>query len=232
MTLLLVVAGAAVGAPLRYLTDRAMQGRYGSRLPWGTFTVNVAGSLVMGVLAGGATVGAVSDSAIALIGTGLCGALTTYSTRLRNPTPGRGRRRPLRCAQRRSQRCDRTQRGVSRLGVRCRDLGLTAGINTSCRASQHHPPTAPSDTPSCRSSVTGSTSTGRCGHHGQSWPLWTDRSTCRSTSTCCLPRGTAIPRPNELTFHEPVATHRGGPACNSYGARRTSGALIRHIVGA
>lgn len=80
MTLLLIALGAAVGAPLRYLTDRAVQTRHDSLFPWGTFTVNVVGSLILGVLAGGATAGAVPGSAIALLGTGLCGALTTYST--------------------------------------------------------------------------------------------------------------------------------------------------------
>lgn len=80
VTLLLVVVGAAVGGPLRYLTDRAMQSRQDSLLPWGTFIVNVVGSLILGVLAGGAAAGAVSGSSIALLGTGLCGALTTYST--------------------------------------------------------------------------------------------------------------------------------------------------------
>ncbi|MBM0234616.1 fluoride efflux transporter CrcB [Micromonospora sp. STR1_7] len=76
MTVLLIALGAAVGAPLRYLTDRAVQSRHGSAFPWGTFTVNVVGSLLLGALVGwpaGPTVGA-------LLGTGFCGALTTYST--------------------------------------------------------------------------------------------------------------------------------------------------------
>jgi CrcB protein len=77
---LLVIAGAAVGAPLRYLTDRTVQARHDSVFPWGTFTVNVVGCLVLGVLAGAVTEGAASPHAQLLIGTGLCGALTTYST--------------------------------------------------------------------------------------------------------------------------------------------------------
>lgn len=80
MNWLLVVLGGAVGAPLRYLTDRAVQARHGAGLPyvfpWGTFTVNAAGSLLLGVLTGAT----VSAPVHALLGTGLCGALTTYST--------------------------------------------------------------------------------------------------------------------------------------------------------
>jgi CrcB protein len=73
---LLMIAGAAIGAPLRYLTDRAVQARHTSVFPWGTFVVNASGSMVLGVLAGAS----VSSGTYALLGTGLCGALTTYST--------------------------------------------------------------------------------------------------------------------------------------------------------
>jgi CrcB protein len=76
MTVLLVALGAAVGAPLRYLTDRLVQARLGGRFPWGTMAVNVAGSLLLGFLAGLPATHAWS----ALLGTGFCGALTTYST--------------------------------------------------------------------------------------------------------------------------------------------------------
>ena len=76
MTVLLVVLGAAVGAPLRYLTDQLMRARWGDGFPWGTLTVNVTGSLVLGFL-----IELPADAAwTALLGTGFCGALTTYST--------------------------------------------------------------------------------------------------------------------------------------------------------
>ncbi|MFD9358961.1 fluoride efflux transporter CrcB [Streptomyces sp. NPDC060031] len=80
MNWLLVALGAAVGAPLRYLTDRAVQARHDSAFPWGTFVVNAAACLVLGVLSGAALSGAGSSRLNLLLGTGLCGALSTYST--------------------------------------------------------------------------------------------------------------------------------------------------------
>lgn len=78
MTALLVFLGGMVGAALRYLTDRFVGARAGRAFPWGTLTVNVVGCAVLGALTGIGT--SVPDPVIALIGTGLCGALTTYST--------------------------------------------------------------------------------------------------------------------------------------------------------
>lgn len=78
MTYLWVAIGAAIGAPLRYLTDRFVTARIGSRLPWGTFTVNVVGSLILGLVAGAGLAG--DDPWQLVLGTGFCGALTTYST--------------------------------------------------------------------------------------------------------------------------------------------------------
>ncbi|MGB8385986.1 MAG: CrcB family protein, partial [Dermatophilaceae bacterium] len=73
--LLMVMAGAAIGAPARFLTDRAIQGRHDSLFPWGTFTVNVIGSFVLGAITG-----RVPAQVQLLVGAGFCGGLTTYST--------------------------------------------------------------------------------------------------------------------------------------------------------
>jgi CrcB protein len=76
MIVLLAAAGAAIGAPARYLTDRALQSRHDSVFPWGTFLVNVAGSALLGFLA--ALAG--HPGAAVIAGTAFCGAFTTFST--------------------------------------------------------------------------------------------------------------------------------------------------------
>jgi fluoride exporter len=73
---LLVAVGGIVGAPLRYLVDRVIQARHDTLFPWGTLTVNVAGSLIFGFLSAVPAPEALQLAA----GVGFCGALTTYST--------------------------------------------------------------------------------------------------------------------------------------------------------
>jgi CrcB protein len=80
MRFLLVALGGAVGAPLRYLIDRTVQAHHDTTFPWGTFAANVSGSMILGTLTGGAMAAAASQDVQLLLGTGFCGALTTYST--------------------------------------------------------------------------------------------------------------------------------------------------------
>jgi fluoride exporter len=72
VTGLYVALGAAVGAPLRYLSGHLLDHH---RLPWGTVLVNLAGSFLLGLF----SALALTEHQLAFLGVGFCGALTTYS---------------------------------------------------------------------------------------------------------------------------------------------------------
>jgi CrcB protein len=85
---LLVAAGGALGAWLRFATARAWATAIGpiaaSAFPWSTLTVNVAGSLAMGLLAGwlarhGGEGSVHPESWRLLLGVGVLGGYTTFS---------------------------------------------------------------------------------------------------------------------------------------------------------
>jgi CrcB protein len=78
VTVLLVFLGGTLGAPARYLIDRQVQSRHESLFPWGTLTVNLIGCLILGFLAGAAH--SLPKETMTFVGTGFCGALTTFST--------------------------------------------------------------------------------------------------------------------------------------------------------
>jgi fluoride exporter len=80
VTVLLVLVGGMLGAPARYLADRAIQARHDSVFPYGTFAVNVAGSALLGFLLGAQRHLGLETSVVLLLGTGFCGGLTTFST--------------------------------------------------------------------------------------------------------------------------------------------------------
>lgn len=80
MTALLVLLGGALGAPARYLVDRAVQARHRSAFPWGTWVVNVLGSFLLGVTIAAVVTAGLPPAVTAVAGSGFCGALTTYAT--------------------------------------------------------------------------------------------------------------------------------------------------------
>ncbi|HET6794825.1 MAG TPA: fluoride efflux transporter CrcB [Acidimicrobiales bacterium] len=75
-----VVAAGAVGAPCRYLVDSWVTDRTAGSFPWGTLAVNLSGSVVLGFLTGLVLFHAFSDAPRLVVGTGFCGAYTTFST--------------------------------------------------------------------------------------------------------------------------------------------------------
>ena len=75
-----VALAAAVGALARYLIDRAIQQRHTSVLPWGTFTINVTGALLFGLVTGLQLHHGLSHNMLTILGTGLLGGYTTWST--------------------------------------------------------------------------------------------------------------------------------------------------------
>lgn len=80
MEWILVLAGGAIGAPVRYVIGEATAARGRSSFHWGTFIANTSASLILGFLAEAGTEGALGVSGQALLSTGFCGALSTWST--------------------------------------------------------------------------------------------------------------------------------------------------------
>lgn len=77
---ILVGITGALGALARFLVDGAVQDRTSGVLPLGTFTVNVIGSFVLGMLTGLVLFHGLAHDALAVAGTGFCGGFTTWST--------------------------------------------------------------------------------------------------------------------------------------------------------
>jgi CrcB protein len=78
-SLLLVMAGGAVGTAGRFLTGRAMTAALGPDWPWGTLTVNLVGGLLMGLLVGSLARSGAGESWRLLLGVGVLGGFTTFS---------------------------------------------------------------------------------------------------------------------------------------------------------
>lgn len=74
-----VALAGGVGAAVRLVVDGAVRSVTTRRLPLGTMVINVTGSLALGVLAGLALGGSVTDEWMLIIGTGFLGGYTTFS---------------------------------------------------------------------------------------------------------------------------------------------------------
>ena len=75
----LVVAGGA-GSLLRYEVELRVRRRLGPAFPYGTLLINISGSFVLGLLTGLAEHHGVRTAVVTVVGTGLIGAYTTFST--------------------------------------------------------------------------------------------------------------------------------------------------------
>jgi CrcB protein len=74
------LVAAGLGAPARYLLDGWISDRTAGTFPWGTFTVNVTGCLVLGLLTGLGLHHGLGATTRTVLGTGAMGAYTTFST--------------------------------------------------------------------------------------------------------------------------------------------------------
>ena len=75
-----VAIAGAIGAPARFVVERMIRARWPADWPWGTFVVNVSGSLALGVVVGLVLAQGVDPDVRTIVGTGFLGAYTTFST--------------------------------------------------------------------------------------------------------------------------------------------------------
>jgi CrcB protein len=75
-----VAIAGAIGAPARFVLERVIRARWPADWPWGTFVVNVSGSLALGLVVGVVLAQGVDADVRTIVGTGFLGAYTTFST--------------------------------------------------------------------------------------------------------------------------------------------------------
>src|SRR5262245_39481808 len=81
MRLLLVLAGGAVGSAARFLVAVWMADRFGASFPWGTLTVNIIGSFLIGLIATLADeFGSIGPQVRIVLVVGFLGGFTTFSS--------------------------------------------------------------------------------------------------------------------------------------------------------
>jgi CrcB protein len=80
MNYVLVFFGGGLGASLRHTVNMACARAFGTSFPWGTFVINITGSIVMGLIAGYLTFkGGASQHWRLFLMTGVLGGYTTFS---------------------------------------------------------------------------------------------------------------------------------------------------------
>lgn len=80
MIILLIAVGGAIGALARYGVSTWAFNQWGAAFPFGTFIINVAGSVLLGMIMQLAEGAAITAETRALLAVGFCGAFTTFST--------------------------------------------------------------------------------------------------------------------------------------------------------
>lgn len=83
MTVLVFIATAlagGLGAALRFFLDGLLKARTRATFPYGTALVNLTGSFALGIVTGVAANGWLPPEAAAVLGVGLLGGYTTFST--------------------------------------------------------------------------------------------------------------------------------------------------------
>ena len=80
LLLVAVAAAGGIGAATRFVVDGLVKDRLGSAYPWGTTAINVSGSFALGLVTGLALQAVVAPEWKAVLGTGLLGGYTTFST--------------------------------------------------------------------------------------------------------------------------------------------------------
>lgn len=79
-SLLLVFLGGGIGSTLRFLIGKYLNS-VETGIPYGTFTANILGSLLIGIILGFAAKNeSLSNATILFLATGFCGGFTTFST--------------------------------------------------------------------------------------------------------------------------------------------------------
>jgi len=71
---------AALGAVLRYVVDRLIESAHDTVFPFGTLTINLSGSFLLGLLTGLELHHGWNPEAVTVLGVGLLGGYTTFST--------------------------------------------------------------------------------------------------------------------------------------------------------